>query len=188
MTAWTVDAPYEDIYATERALSERDLTVDSVTNPHPKDDFLLSREPPTHQREFVCKRGTFLLREKDELSFNWYAPICSKLVLLMNLQQNWDSYGAPPVNEKSILRAFDILSGIVNPSFSLPYPSVVPTAKGGVQLEWHRNGVDLEIEIYPDSGGAFSYEGKGEEPFEREDDPANHIELLQGLVVKCVGS
>ena len=102
------------------------------------------------------------------------------------MQENWDSYEASPIHESAILRAFNILSEIVNPSFSLPAPSVVPTAKGGIQLEWHRNGVDLEIEIYPYSGGAFFYERKGEEPLEREEDPENHTDLLQGLVVKCI--
>jgi len=28
-----------------------------------------------------------------------------------------------------------------------PVPSIVPTNSGGIQLEWHRNGVDLEIEV-----------------------------------------
>ncbi|MFP3941452.1 MAG: hypothetical protein ACLF0P_14225 [Thermoanaerobaculia bacterium] len=28
-----------------------------------------------------------------------------------------------------------------------PPPSVVPTATGGVQAEWHRKGYDFEIEV-----------------------------------------
>lgn len=30
-----------------------------------------------------------------------------------------------------------------------PAPSCVPTSEGGIQLEWHRSGIDLEIEISP---------------------------------------
>jgi hypothetical protein len=37
-----------------------------------------------------------------------------------------------------------------------PKPSVVPTSRGGIQLEWHRAGVDLEIEIEsPDRVNVF---------------------------------
>ena len=33
---------------------------------------------------------------------------------------------------------------------STPEPEVVPTAIGGLQVEWHRNGLDLEIQFHPD--------------------------------------
>lgn len=35
-------------------------------------------------------------------------------------------------------------------------PSVHPTVRGGIQLEWHRKGLDLEIEVLP-SGQARAY-------------------------------
>ena len=36
-----------------------------------------------------------------------------------------------------------------------PPPCIVPTHEGGVQAEWHCNGVDLEIEVTP--AGAIQY-------------------------------
>lgn len=56
--------------------------------------------------------------------------------LLNNLLPDWDSYGAPRISEKAI----DTLESF----------SVVPCSSGGLQLEVHRNGFDIEIEISPD--------------------------------------
>ena len=39
---------------------------------------------------------------------------------------------------------FNLLAHILD--HQTPLPSIVPTWEGGVQVEWHRNGVDLEIE------------------------------------------
>ncbi len=34
--------------------------------------------------------------------------------------------------------------------YPLPMMSLVPTEKGGVQIEWHRDGWDIEIEFDKD--------------------------------------
>ena len=59
-----------------------------------------------------------------------------KFVRLHELKAGWDSYGAPAIAPEAVAAAqgFD----------------VVPTSAGGVQLEWHRHGCDLEIEWGPD--------------------------------------
>ena len=44
-----------------------------------------------------------------------------------------------------------------------PPPSVVPTYEGGLQVEWHRNGVDLEIEISPDGNAEYFFASPDEE-------------------------
>ena len=44
-----------------------------------------------------------------------------------------------------------------------PPPSVVPTWKGGVQVEWHRNNVDFEIEADPEGEIDYFYSGPHEE-------------------------
>jgi hypothetical protein len=40
----------------------------------------------------------------------------------------------------------------------IPAPSVVPTTPGGLQFEWHMQGIDLEIEMRPDFRWLSSYE------------------------------
>ena len=52
---------------------------------------------------------------------------------LIALQSNWDSYGASPISIEA-LKTVGLFA-------------VVPCSNGGVQLEIHRNGYDIEIEI-----------------------------------------
>lgn len=61
--------------------------------------------------------------------------------MLRKLAPNWDSYGAPAIDERCIEKAFAIwrqLSGDWQ---------VVPCTDGGVQLEQHRDGFDIEITV-----------------------------------------
>lgn len=54
---------------------------------------------------------------------------------LRALLQDWDSYGAPPIDLVVLERARAWLAAV----------QVVPMSGGGVQLEWHADGVDVEI-------------------------------------------
>lgn len=69
--------------------------------------------------------------------------IISQIVSFARLPPNWDSYGAKEIDPQFIESALQFL--IQEIPRSLPLPSAVPTTTGGVQLEWHCNGVDLEI-------------------------------------------
>ncbi len=64
---------------------------------------------------------------------------------LMALKQNWNSYDAPPIDPRIAIKAMEFSTIIQNEN--LPKPSVVPTNEGGIQFEWHTNGIDLEIEF-----------------------------------------
>jgi hypothetical protein len=77
----------------------------------------------------------------------WLAQTEASLRELLKLPANWNSYGAVPVQEESVARAMDLLRRIARPD--TPPPTGVPTVRGGVQLEWHRSGIDLELEIGP---------------------------------------
>ena len=44
-----------------------------------------------------------------------------------------------------------------------PPPAIVPTWEGGLQAEWHRNGVDLEIEVGPDREAEYYFFSESEE-------------------------
>lgn len=70
-----------------------------------------------------------------------------KLMELSLLKDNWDSYGGKPITELALAEAQLLLKALV--AIQAVEPSVVPCSNGGIQLEWHRNGYDLEIEISP---------------------------------------
>src|SRR5262245_44338244 len=75
----------------------------------------------------------------------WAEPTLRKLGELLRLPANWNSYGARPVDSACAWAAFQLLSRLL-PDDALP-PAIVPTSGGGVQLEWHTHGVDLEIQV-----------------------------------------
>lgn len=91
----------------------------------------------------------------------WLTPILQRLSALLQLPPGWDSYTARSVRPECAVFAL----GKVLPAFmrlDLPVPSVVPTNSGGLQLEWHTRGVDLEVEISQDNRVFAVYELLGE--------------------------
>ena len=75
----------------------------------------------------------------------WLGEATEAIRDLAALPPNWDSYGATPVAPEVAARAAELLIGLVQPE--TPRPAVVPTVRGGVQIEWHVQGVDLEIDV-----------------------------------------
>lgn len=75
----------------------------------------------------------------------WFKQAVTRLEDLLNLQPNWDSYGANPVNPEIAMYAINLLFELMDDA--LPMPSIVPTNRGGIQLEWHTRRGDLEIDI-----------------------------------------
>jgi hypothetical protein len=80
----------------------------------------------------------------------WLPAAIEHAVRLLSLPFNWDGEGAPPVQPKSIQKALNTLCSIMNEHSALP--QWTPTSAGGVQLDWHENGIDLEIELMPFGG------------------------------------
>lgn len=63
--------------------------------------------------------------------------------MLRELKAGWDGYSAKPIDPRCIDRAA-VLWGQVSGDWQ-----VVPCADGGVQLEQHRDGLDIEITVSP---------------------------------------
>lgn len=84
----------------------------------------------------------------------WLNPTVKAMHDLLSLPEDWDSYGAGPVDPQCITLAIGLLLEIMQTG--TPIPLVIPTVKGGFQLEWHTNGIDLEIEIEP-SGRSYAF-------------------------------
>jgi hypothetical protein len=75
----------------------------------------------------------------------WEVEVVRALVRLAKMPAGWDSYNAPPLRRDAGHFALEILQGVMRPR--TPLPQVVPSAAGGVQLEWHEKGIDLELHI-----------------------------------------
>ena len=75
---------------------------------------------------------------------------------LLSLRDGWDSYGALAVRPESANQAVLFLQQ--HALGSLSAPSVVPMTDGGVQLEWHVGGVDLEIAFSRSEPGVYIHD------------------------------
>lgn len=78
---------------------------------------------------------------------NWARDTVDGLLDLLNLRPNWDSYGARPIERTAVETAVPLLFQLM--TNDTPSPSTIPTSTGGIQLEWHQQGIDLEITIPP---------------------------------------
>jgi hypothetical protein len=83
----------------------------------------------------------------------WLKQTLESLPKLLNLPPNWDGYGALPIDSRCAEFALSILIQIMGDT--TPPPSVVPTVSGGVQLEWHMKGIDLEVEVSSPTQGSY---------------------------------
>lgn len=80
-----------------------------------------------------------------------FAAAARQLARLLAMPPDWDSYGASPIDrQKAGAALYLVWIAIVS---GAPVPAIVPTSDGGIQLEWHRRGVDLEIRVI--SGASF---------------------------------
>jgi hypothetical protein len=85
----------------------------------------------------------------------WFGSAMDTLLRLVALPQNWDSYGARPLDRRAVNATLAALSELVGGN--VPLPSIVPTSSGWIQLEWHRPGVDLEVELLSPSSAKLYY-------------------------------
>jgi hypothetical protein len=60
---------------------------------------------------------------------------------LLNLPPGWNSYAAKPIAPRIAIRAIHLLAELAPQT----PPDVVPRVQGGIQLEWHTEGFDLEV-------------------------------------------
>lgn len=100
-------------------------------------------EPATLGRAFDVTYKEATLSEEGPP--NWWAPAIQRISYLLDLPENWDSYGAKRIDQKTAYYAVQILQQIARPG--VPAPAIVPTVRGYLQFEWHANGVDLEFEV-----------------------------------------
>lgn len=78
-------------------------------------------------------------------ALNWPDALRMRLNNLCNLPIGWDGYDGQPVNFWTASFAASLLSRLLVED--APSPSIVPIASGGLQLEWHMAGFDIELEI-----------------------------------------
>ena len=67
---------------------------------------------------------------------SWFSATLKSLTRLLNLQDNWDSYGGSKPQYIAVIQGLKLLWQIM--ASDSPAPTVVPQSDGGIQFEWHR--------------------------------------------------
>ena len=83
----------------------------------------------------------------------WQIEAIRKLLHLLSLPHDWDSYGSPPPAEVAVTAGVGLILGMDLDYFVTP--RIVAVSGGGVQLEWTLGSREIEIEI--DSEGSAEY-------------------------------
>lgn len=143
-----------------------------------EDDYTVRRIAPGR---VVTVRGV----EPRVIRSGWLIHVLKSFGYLLNLPPNWDSYGALPISRRCVEYAIRILIQVMGNR--TPAPSVVPTVSGGVQAEWHINGIDLEIEVSSPTNGQFYFFDHRTENEREGSIPEGLIELKEKLLPKLTG-
>jgi len=109
----------------------------------------------------------------------WLNPTIQSLRDLYQLPRNWDGYGAVQVQEQIVQQALMVLVEVMDND--VPAPSVVPLSDGGIQLEWHRRGRNLEIEFSAGEVPGFYYYEDGSE-LESEGQVSKSYDQIQAYI------
>lgn len=80
----------------------------------------------------------------------WIEQFRARASRLLTLKPGWDGPGSEAVSLHALYYAEHLLGLALAGVRSPVLPAVVPTAAGGVQLEWHGNKVELEVLIDSD--------------------------------------
>jgi len=89
----------------------------------------------------------------------WIKSTARQLCQFQKLQPGWDSYGAVGISRQAADLMIEVLADVMNPN--APAPTIVPSAQGHLQAEWHMKGIDLEIEAIDSTHIVVDYDGPG---------------------------
>jgi hypothetical protein len=109
----------------------------------------------------------------------WSMPVLRSLQELLGLPAGWDSYAARPLSPEAAMAALRLLLRVMHAN--TPPPAVVPLSCGGVQLEWHRGGMDIELTV-PVTGPVEVWCEDLQAGTEREFSLGQHVDELVGLL------
>ena len=90
----------------------------------------------------------------------WFVPTLQAMIALPWTSDGWVTDGVR-TQQASLSQMLSLLVRALDSC--VPPPTVVPTPEGGIQVEWHRNGVDLEIESAPSGQVEFFFSSRSTE-------------------------
>jgi hypothetical protein len=82
----------------------------------------------------------------------WLPGLLARLNEIAALEEDWDSYHAPPVTEAAVAGARSLIQAVsawhtVNPKVR---PQLLPTTEGGIDVVWCEQGYKLDLTVESD--------------------------------------
>ena len=133
------------------------------------------RTPPTYSEYLISEQSITLPNQRTQILVSpaWLGRAKKRLKELTQLQANWDSYDAVPVDPRIATLAEDLVEWFAVDR--MPPPDLFATSDGGVQIEWHIRRVNIEIDVSPTEGTTIYFQDlNAGEPWSR---PASSPDL-----------
>ncbi|MFQ5729880.1 MAG: hypothetical protein ACE5GN_05930 [Waddliaceae bacterium] len=115
---------------------------------------LATNEAYQSEKDFEETSSASRTKFSEVVPFNWQAVAQDKLHELERLPVNWNSYGSIPPTQTVLLLARILFFSYLGDR-DMPHPDLSPVSGGGIQIEWYKEGRELELEIFPD--GHFEF-------------------------------
>lgn len=80
-----------------------------------------------------------------DIDGGWRDPVGKRLEDLIRLEQGWDGYRGAPVGFEIAHFAARMLESACGPR--TPAPQIVPGSRGDLQIEWHAEAGDIELDV-----------------------------------------
>ena len=77
----------------------------------------------------------------------WFGAVVERLGQYLSLGEDWNGYGENAITTQAVVRTVKLLTQV---AMKGPEPAVFPMSDGGIQIEWHYGGTEIEIEVPPD--------------------------------------
>lgn len=127
---------------------------------------------PTYEIEAYTSR---LVRVPAPRS-SWVSSLHARFEELSQLPVGWDGYSGRSVSFHVASFAANLLERLCVDE--VPAPNIVPGGDGTLQIEWHRNGFDIEIHIQAQQE-VFCYRQDLQNGYEEELRLTNDFSVLQ---------
>lgn len=111
----------------------------------------------------------------------WVHPAVDRILALARAEPGWAGPKTRPLHRDALKAAFGVLSKVM--SYHSRSPQFVLTNEGGLQLEWHAAGVDLEIEVRPDGSAEVIVEDPSND-LDVDGTLGEHFDLVRGLLMR----
>jgi len=182
----------ETMEAAELSLQERGILASSVLTDH-LDYFSRAERQPvagSQQPNLIRRTRTYGSRGHEYAIVwqdygqplpAWFDPLMQGFVDLLTLLPNWDSYGAGSIDPNIVQAAIESMNALLGPNS--PAPRVVPLCSGGLQLEWHRKGIAVEIVFNPGETPSLYYKKRATGEEGEHELPKSH-DLFRALLAE----